>query len=75
MNAVVATGRALIDRGAAVRDRLGVRQAARVPALRALRLRQQRIDGIDGNGDRQRRRHDDSVDAAILIDRFAFRGK
>src|SRR5262249_38313989 len=41
-----ATGRALVDVGLAGRDRLGVAPAARVAALGALRLRQQRVDAL-----------------------------
>jgi hypothetical protein len=45
-----AAGRALVDLGAAG-DRLRIRAAALVAALRALRLRQQRVDVLDkGHG-------------------------
>src|SRR5260370_29488603 len=43
----LAPRRALIDAGLALRDRFGVRTAARIAALRTLRLRQQRIDPFD----------------------------
>src|SRR2546428_9438727 len=47
-NSGVPARRTLIDVGFARRDRLGVRTAARITALRTLRLRQQRVDPVDG---------------------------
>jgi hypothetical protein len=46
-NALCTARRALIDVGLAVRDGLRIRPAARVAALGALGLRQQRIDRFD----------------------------
>ena len=49
----VAAGRAAVDRRVLARDRVRVGGAIRVAAARALRLRQQRIDGIGGDGARR----------------------
>src|SRR5216684_2173657 len=43
----LAAWRALIDIRLAARNRFGIRAAADIPALRALRLRQPRIDGLN----------------------------